>query len=159
MRENVGEVGVLFARRKGVSRPFQYFKDTAKTESCYVGDWFNLGDMGWLDEEGYAYIADRRSNLIISGGVNIYPAEVENTLLAHPGVGDVVVLGVEDAEWGKRVHAIVQPTRRSDDTMQLEQALRAFAGQRLAPFKCPRSWEFVAQLPRFESGKLYRNRL
>jgi long-chain acyl-CoA synthetase len=154
-----GEVGTLYARREGVSRPFGYFGDETKTESCYRGNWFTLGDMGWLDEQGYAYIADRRSNLIISGGVNIYPAEVEGVLLAHPAVADVVVLGVEDDEWGKRVHAVVQPTATGWDARSLEQELREFAAQRLAAFKLPRSWEFSARLPRFESGKLYRNRL
>jgi long-chain acyl-CoA synthetase len=154
-----GEVGMLFARRDGMPRPFEYFKDSAKTASCYQGDWFNLGDMGWQDAGGYVYIADRRSNLIISGGVNIYPAEVENALQAHPGVSDVVVIGVDDKEWGKRVHAIIQAVDPAGDHEQLESDLRGFVAERLAGFKRPRSWEFVRQLPRFESGKLYRNRL
>ena len=155
----VAEIGILYARRMGVSRPFRYFKDAAKTESCYVGDWFTLGDMGWLDAQGYAYIADRRSNLIISGGVNIYPAEVESAIMAHPAVGDVVVIGVDDAEWGKRVHAIIEPTDPAVDLAVLEQSLRVFASDTLAAFKLPRSWEFVGQLPRYDSGKLYRNQL
>lgn len=154
-----GAVGELYARREGQARPFAYFGDEAKTESCYRDDWFSLGDMGWLDELGYAYIADRRSNLIISGGVNIYPAEVENALLAHPAVADVVVVGVDDAEWGKTVHAIIQPVEASAQQDVLQRELHDFAAERLAKFKLPRSWEFVPQLPRYESGKLYRNQL
>jgi long-chain acyl-CoA synthetase len=154
-----GAVGELYARREGQARPFVYFGDDAKTESCYRDDWFSLGDMGWLDELGYAYIADRRSNLIISGGVNIYPAEVESVLLAHPAVADVVVVGVDDAEWGKTVHAIIQPVAASAQQDELQRELHDFAAERLAKFKLPRTWQFVPQLPRHESGKLYRNQL
>lgn len=155
----VGSVGELYARRGGQARPFAYFGDDAKTESCYRGDWFSLGDMGWLDAQGYAYIADRRSNLIISGGVNIYPAEVENALLAHPAVADAVVMGLDDPEWGKTVHAIIQPVDAQVQQDQLQTELQGFVAERLAKFKLPRSWEFVEQLPRYESGKLYRNQL
>jgi long-chain acyl-CoA synthetase len=154
-----GAVGELYARREGQARPFVYFGDDAKTASCYRDDWFSLGDMGWLDELGYAYIADRRSNLIISGGVNIYPAEVESVLLAHPAVADVVVVGVDDAEWGKTVHAIIQPVAASAQQDELQRELHDFAAERLAKFKLPRTWQFVPQLPRHESGKLYRNQL
>lgn len=153
-----GEVGMLYARRLGVQRPFVYFKDADKTEQCYRGEWFTLGDLGWLDEQGFAYIADRRSNLIISGGVNIYPAEVEGALCAHPEVVDAVVVGLDDAEWGKRVHAIVQGVPGVNAQL-LEQSLREHLSEQLAAFKCPRSYEFSAQLPRFDSGKLYRARL
>ncbi len=153
------EIGTLYARRSGVPRPFEYHRDLEKTRSCYVQDWFTLGDMGWLDEAGYAYIADRRNNLIISGGVNVYPAEVEGVLLAHQQVLDVAVVGVDDPEWGKRVHAIVQPAVEEGDWQVLQQQLIDLCGNNLASFKCPRSWEFVRELPRFDSGKLYRSRL
>ncbi len=154
-----GEVGELYARRSGMRRPFAYFNDEAKTEGSYRDDWFTLGDLGWLDAEGYAYIADRRSNLIISGGVNIYPAEVEGVLLAHPQVADVVVVGVDDPEWGKRVHAVLQPVDSATDAAALEEELKAFVTERLARFKQPRSWEFCEELPRVDSGKLYKSRL
>jgi len=154
-----GEIGELYARREGQARPFWYFNDEAKTQSCYREGWFSLGDLGWLNEQGYAYIADRRSNLIISGGVNIYPAEIEGALLSHPEVADAVVLGRDDAEWGKSVHAVIQPVAADIDQQLLQQRLQLFASERLAKFKLPRSWEFVAQLPRFDSGKLYRQRL
>ncbi|MEH6593328.1 MAG: AMP-binding protein, partial [Halioglobus sp.] len=104
-----GDIGTLYTRKPGQRRPFHYFNDEEKTESAYIDDWFTLGDLGWQDAQGYVYIADRRSNLIISGGVNIYPAEVESALLEHAAVADVVVIGVDDTEWGKRVHAVIQP--------------------------------------------------
>ena len=154
-----GEVGTLFARKHGQPQPFSYFNDAEKTARSYVDDWFTLGDMGWLDEAGFAYIADRRNNLIISGGVNIYPAEVEGVLLEHPEVVDVAVIGVDDKEWGKRVHAYVQPIAEYAGAFDLLESLREFAGQRLAKFKVPRSMELIKQLPRFDSGKLYLNRL
>lgn len=129
------------------------------TEHC--SSWLELmGDLGWQDEQGYVYIADRRSNLIISGGVNIYPAEVEAVLLEHTAVVDAVVIGIDDIEWGKRVHAVIQPVSgQVDDETRFIEELNAFVRQRLAKFKVPRSFELVAQLPRFDSGKLYFNRL
>jgi len=154
-----GEVGSLYARKQGSSRPFWYFNDEQKTAEAYVDDWFTLGDLGWQDECGYIYIADRRSNLIISGGVNIYPAEVEAALLEHPDVADVAVVGINDDEWGKRVHAIVQPHGPISDAEEFIAQLQDFARERLAGFKVPRSMELVETLPRFDSGKLYLNRL
>lgn len=154
-----GEIGSLYARKFDSPRPFHYFKDEDKTAGSYVDDWFTLGDLGWCDESGYAYIADRRSNLIISGGVNIYPAEVEGVLLEHPHVADVAVIGLDDEEWGKRVHAVVQPISERNNSTDLEDELLAFARTRLAKFKIPRSVEFVESLPRYDSGKLYLNRL
>jgi long-chain acyl-CoA synthetase len=154
-----GEVGMLYARKMGQAQPFSYFNDPEKTARSYVDDWFTLGDMGWVDEAGYAYIADRRNNLIISGGVNIYPAEVEGVLLEHPGVVDVAVIGVDDKEWGKTVHAYVQPVAQHRDDLVFLDSLREFACERLAKFKVPRSMELINPLPRFDSGKLYLNRL
>jgi long-chain acyl-CoA synthetase len=154
-----GEVGSLYARKPGTPRPFHYYNDDSKTSSAYVDDWFTLGDLGWQDDEGYIYIADRRSNLIISGGVNIYPAEVEGVLLEHPGVADVAVVGIEDAEWGKRVHAIIQPLTEVSGLEAFTEELQAFASERLARFKIPRSMEFIEKLPRGDTGKLYLSRL
>jgi long-chain acyl-CoA synthetase len=154
-----GQIGSLYARKSGAPRPYHYFNDNEKTEGAYVDDWFTLGDLGWQDESGYIYIADRRSNLIISGGVNIYPAEVEGVLLEHGSVADVAVIGLADEEWGKRVHAIVQPVPGRDPTDNLVEELLDFARTRLAKFKIPRSVEIVESLPRYDSGKLYLNRL
>jgi long-chain acyl-CoA synthetase len=154
-----GQIGSLYARKSGAPRPYHYFNDNEKTEGAYVDDWFTLGDLGWQDESGYIYIADRRSNLIISGGVNIYPAEVEGVLLEHGSVADVAVIGLADEEWGKRVHAIVQPVPGRDPTDNLVEELLDFACTRLAKFKIPRSVEIVESLPRYDSGKLYLNRL
>lgn len=154
-----GEIGSLYARKSGTPRPYHYFNDDDKTEGAYVDDWFTLGDLGWQDDNGYIYIADRRSNLIISGGVNIYPAEVEGVLLEHASVADIAVIGLDDEEWGKRVHAIVQPVAGIGATENLMEELLEFASTRLAKFKIPRSVEIVESLPRYDSGKLYLNRL
>jgi bile acid-coenzyme A ligase len=114
----------------------------------------SAGDVGWADDEGYVYVADRRADLIISGGANVFPAEVEAALSEHPGIADVIVIGLPDREWGRRVHAVVQPARPIDD-----EEVIAWARARLAPFKVPKSVEFVADLPRSEAGKVNRARL
>ncbi len=154
-----GEVGVLWTRHRQLSQPFSYYRDPDKTASAYHGDWFTLGDMGYLDSEGFVYLADRRSNLIISGGVNIYPAEVESVLLEHRDIMDVAIVGLDDEEWGKRVHALVQLRSGVKGSDCLRDAILQMAAEKLARFKLPRSLEFVAQLPRVDSGKLYRSRL
>jgi acyl-CoA synthetase (AMP-forming)/AMP-acid ligase II len=117
------------------------------------GEWKSVGDMGYLDEEGYLYIADRKKDMIISGGVNIYPAEVEAVLHAHPDVMDVAVFGIPSEEWGESVHAVVVPRPGADLDLA---ALEAWAAERLAGYKRPRSWEVRDGLPRTESGKLLK---
>jgi bile acid-coenzyme A ligase len=117
----------------------------------------SVGDMGWVDAEGYLYVADRRVDLIIVGGANVYPAEVEAALLHHPAVQDVAVIGLPDDDLGKRVHAVIQPAdqRRPPSGDDLE----AHCRERLARHKVPKSYEFVAVLPRDESGKIRRSSL
>jgi long-chain acyl-CoA synthetase len=154
-----GEVGTLWARHRQLPQPFSYYRDSGKTAAAYHGDWFTLGDLGYLDRDGFAYLADRRANLIISGGVNIYPAEVESALLEHADTLDVAVVGLDDEEWGKRVHALVQLRDGVAGSDGLREEILAQAGQKLARFKLPRSLEFVDELPRVDSGKLYRARL
>lgn len=117
--------------------------------------WESVGDLGWLDEAGYLYLADRRDDMIITGGVNVYPAEVEAALLAHPDVASAVVIGLADDEFGHRVHAVVQPRGAAPDP----EALRAFLGPRLVPAKIPRSWEFVDGPVRDDAGKVRRGAL
>ena len=117
------------------------------------GGWRSVGDVGWLDAEGYLHICDRRTDMVITGGMNVYPAEVEAALHAHADVADAAVFGVADEEWGERVHAVVAPRRgRTVDPA----ALGAFLAERLADFKRPRSWSIRDELPRTESGKLLK---
>src|ERR1700722_3771664 len=139
---------------------FEYHHDPVKTKNSRNGDgWTTLGDIGHLDDEGYLYLSDRRTDLIISGGVNIYPAEIEEAIIMHPAVADVAVIGVPDAEMGQSVLAIVQLADGGAGSGQLAADLILHCRSRLAPFKCPRSVEFAAVLPRTPTGKLLRRRL
>jgi long-chain acyl-CoA synthetase len=139
---------------------FVYHHDPVKTASSRNGNgWSTLGDIGHLDDEGYLYLSDRRTDLIISGGVNIYPAEIEEALIMHPAVADVAVIGVPDAEMGESVLAIVQLADGGAGSGRLAADLMLHCRSRLASFKCPRSVEFTAALPRTPTGKLLRRRL
>lgn len=153
-----GEVGTVYLRAPEGAR-FRYHGDEEKTASSYLGDHFTLGDLGYLDGDGYLFLTGRSSELIISGGVNIYPAEVDEVLLAHPAVGDVGTIGIPDEEWGEQVVAVVElrDGHRPDDGLAEE--LRDYCRQRLATYKCPRRVVFAPALPRSYTGKLYRRRL
>ena len=118
--------------------------------------WKSVGDVGYLDEEGYVYISDRKKDMIISGGMNIYPAEIEAVIHAHPAVMDAAVFGIPDEEWGEKVHAVVQPKPGAELDLV---ALAGFVNERLAGYKRPRSWEIREELPRTESGKLLKRLL
>lgn len=153
----VGEVGTIWV--EGTPR-FEYHNDPAKTADAFNPQgWSSLGDMGSLDAEGFLYLSDRRTNLILSGGVNIYPQEIENELTLHPDVLDVAVIGVPDPEMGQQVKAIVQPADAGRAGPELEAELIAYCRGRLAGFKCPRSIDFVGELPRLPSGKLAKRLL
>jgi long-chain acyl-CoA synthetase len=139
---------------------FEYHHDPVKTANSRNGNgWSTLGDIGRLDDEGYLYLSDRRTDLIISGGVNIYPAEIEEALIMHPAVADVAVIGVPDAEMGESVLAIVQLAGSGTGSGQLATDLILHCRSRLASFKCPRSVEFASSLPRTPTGKLLRRRV
>ena len=154
----VGEVGLIYLKAPPVAR-FDYYKDEDKTASSYRGDYFTLGDIGRFDDEGYLYLTDRTANLIITGGVNVYPAEVDAVLLEHPAVGDVAVIGVPDEEWGEAVLAVVELRGGASPSRQLADELIAYCRDHLSHFKCPREVEFVDDLPREDNGKIYKRRL
>ncbi len=135
---------------------FEYHNAVDKTAATWRGDFYTVGDLGSLDEDGFLYIADRRVDLVISGGVNIYPAEIEGVLAEHPDVVDSAVFGLPDEKMGQKVHALVELRPGATVT---EETLLAFLGERLAKFKLPRSIELVAELPREPSGKVLKRQL
>ena len=146
----VGEIGEVYFRPEGgPGSTYHYLGSDSKR----VGDWETMGDLGRVDEAGYLYLSDRRNDLIISGGANIYPAEVEAVIEAHPQVRGSAVIGLPDEEWGAVVHAIVQPT----EAATLDEAeLLEFIGGQLARFKLPKSVEFTDEPLRDEAGKVRR---
>ncbi len=152
-----GEPGIVYFEG-GPS--FEYHKDPDKTAGSRTKDgWSTLGDIGYVDAEGYLYLTDRKANMIISGGVNIYPQEAENLLTTHPKVHDVAVFGVPNEEFGEEVKAVVQPVDMGEAGPALAEELIAFCRQHLSPIKCPRSIDFEADLPRHPTGKLYKRLL
>jgi long-chain acyl-CoA synthetase len=152
-----GEVGTIYLRApEEAETRFEYYKDSEKTTRAYSGDFFTLGDMGYVDEDGYLFLTDRSADLIISGGVNIYPAEVDAVMLAHPAVADSCTIGVPNDEWGEEVKGVIQLKPGYEATPDLERELLSYCRDRLAHFKCPRSIAFDDDLPRHETGKLYR---
>jgi long-chain acyl-CoA synthetase len=151
----VGETGTIYLRAPHEGR-FDYFKDPGKTSASYRGDYYTLGDVGYLDEDGWLFLTDRSADVIISGGVNIYPAEVEAELLGHPAVGDVAVIGVPDDDWGESVLAVVEVRDGVEADDALAGELIEHCRSRLAGYKCPRRVEFVDALPRADNGKLYK---
>jgi long-chain acyl-CoA synthetase len=153
-----GQVGLVYLRGPDQGR-FRYHNDPEKTEKAYRNDYFTLGDLGYLDEDGYLFLTDRSAHLIISGGVNIYPAEVEAVLLTHPAIADVGVIGVPNAEWGEEVKAVATLQRGWVRSQELTAELIAFCRNRLAHYKCPRTVDFVDELPRHDNGKLYKQKL
>jgi acyl-CoA synthetase (AMP-forming)/AMP-acid ligase II len=155
-----GEDGVVyFAGRTGVAT-FQYNHDPEKTRQTFNDKgWATLWDVGHLDQDGYLYLTDRKLFMIVSGGVNIYPQEIEDVLVLHPAVADVAVFGVPDPEMGEEVKAVVQPAPGVAPGPDLEAEIIAFCRDNLSHYKCPRTVDFTDLLPRGENGKLYKKAL
>jgi long-chain acyl-CoA synthetase len=145
-----GEVGTVYF---STAMRFSYADAPEKTEQAWKGDFFTAGDMGYLDEDGFLFLTDRKIDMIISGGANVYPAEVEGVLVMHPAVADVAVFGLPDPEWGERVHAVVELS-----SPLTGDKLMSYCRERLTHFKCPTSVEFIESLPRDPNGKI-RKRL
>ena len=155
----IGEIGTIYFSG---GMDFAYHNAEAKTASAHNPlhpSWTTLGDVGRVDEDGYLFLSDRKDFMIIAGGVNIYPQEVENLLVTHPQVADVAVFGVPNADFGEEVKAVVQPARWEEAGDDLAQQLIAWCRERLADVKCPRTVEFTKELPRAETGKLYKKEL
>ena len=153
----IGEPGVMWIRSPGIFD--EYYKAPEKTEETKLEDdpsWRTVGDIAYRDDEGFYYICDRRSDMIISGGMNIYPAEIEAVLHSHPAVMDAGVFGIPSEEWGEQVHAVVQLKQGASVTVD---ELEALSREHLAGYKVPRSFEFRDELPRTESGKLSKKKL
>lgn len=152
-----GTIGTVYMQMGQSS--FEYHNAPQKTAEASMGGMFTLGDVGHLDEDGYLFLHDRKTDMIISGGVNIYPAEIESELITHPKVADVAVFGVPHSDWGEQVKAVVQPEVSVDPDETLSSELLSFAESRLARFKLPRSVDYVDELPRDPNGKLYKRKL
>jgi long-chain acyl-CoA synthetase len=152
-----GQQGLVYMRM-GTSS-FSYHNDEQKTRAARAGDLFTVGDIGYLDEDGYLFLCDRDSDVIISGGVNIYPSEIEAELSCHPAVADAAVFGIPHDDWGEEVKAVVEPVPGAPPGSALTDELLAFLAGRVARFKLPRTIDYVTQLPRDPNGKLYKRRL
>ncbi len=155
-----GEAGLIYFERE--ARTFDYHNDPEKTRAAQHPEhdnWMSLGDVGYVDEDGYLYLTDRKAFMIISGGVNIYPQAIEDALILHPKVADVAVFGVPDEEMGEAVKAVVEPAAGVAPTDALAAELLAFARERLAHYMAPRSVDFIDEMPRLPTGKLYKRLL
>lgn len=155
-----GESGLIYFERDHL--PFEYHNDPRKTKEAQHPDhsfWTTVGDMGYVDEEGYLYLTDRKSFMIISGGVNIYPQAVENCLCLHPRVQDVAVIGIPHEDMGEEVKAVIELPPGEMPSVELAKELINYTRERLAHYMCPRSVDFVDSLPRLPTGKLYKKQL
>ena len=157
-----GEQGTVYMKL-GDNAKFEYKGDEKKTRKNRVEKdgnvYFTVGDVGYLNEEGYLFLCDRKIDMIISGGANIYPAEIENVFLTHPKVGDAAVFGIPNEDWGEEVKAVVEPAPGETAGDALRDELTAFCRERMAKFKVPRSIDFTDAMPRDPNGKLFKRKL
>ena len=157
-----GEIGTVYMALSQAT--FEYKGDKQKTEGNRIyepdgSSFFTVGDVGEMDEDGYLFLRDRKIDMIISGGANIYPAEIEGTFLSCPLVGDVAVFGIPNDDWGEEVKAVIEPAEGQVAGPELEAELRAFAEGNLASYKRPKTYDFTTEMPRDPSGKLYKRKL
>jgi len=155
-----GEPGTIYFEREEM--PFEYHNAPEKTKGAQHPEhpnWSTLGDVGYLDDEGYLFLTDRKAFMIIAGGVNIYPQEIEDCLIMHPKVADVAVFGVPNPDLGEEVKAVVQPEAGIEQTPELAQELLAYTAEHIARYKVPRTLDFRDELPRLPTGKLYKRLL
>ncbi|MFT4614610.1 MAG: long-chain acyl-CoA synthetase, partial [Bacteroidia bacterium] len=153
-----GEIGTVYF--SGDHIIFHYHNEPEKTAEAYnEHGWATTGDVGYLDEDGYLYLTDRKNYTIISGGVNIYPQEIENLLASHDKIADVAVFGVPNEEFGEEVKAVVEPMNWADATDETAIEILEWLRERISHIKMPRSLDFNEKLPRMDNGKLYKRRL
>ena len=152
-----GEIGTVYMHMQ--TGNFEYYKDKEKTDKSRLGKYFTVGDVGYLDEDGWLFLSDRKIDMIISGGANIYPSEIENELLNHPAVADVAVFGIPHEDWGEEVKAVVEPIDGASPGPELEAEILEWCRQRMAKYKTPKSIDFTNEMPRDPNGKLYKRKL
>ncbi len=152
-----GEIGTVYMHM--MTGNFEYYKDKEKTDKSRKGKYFTVGDVGFLDEDGWLFLSDRKIDMIISGGANIYPAEIESELIMHPKVADVAIFGIPHPDWGEEVKAVIEPIEGVEGNAELEAEILAWSAERLAKFKRPKSIDFTTEMPRDPNGKLYKRKL
>jgi long-chain acyl-CoA synthetase len=155
--EEPDTIGTVYMATQGSE--FEYHGDKEKTKKNRIGKFFTVGDVGLIDEDGYLFLRDRKIDMIISGGANIYPAEIENVLLSHPKVGDAAVFGIPHDDWGEEVKAVIEPAEGIEGNEALVGEIMDFCAGRLAKFKTPKSIDFTDEMPRDPNGKLYKRKL
>jgi long-chain acyl-CoA synthetase len=156
-RLEANQIGTVYMAMQ--SADFEYHKDKEKTRKNRIGKFFTVGDVGYLDDDGYLFLRDRKTDMIISGGANIYPAEIESVLVGHPKIVDAAVFGIPHEDWGEEIKAVVQPVDEVEGTPELAQEILAWCEGRLAKFKTPKTIDFTDDMPRDPNGKLYKRKL
>jgi long-chain acyl-CoA synthetase len=152
-----GQIGTVYMKLGQAD--FEYKDAKQKTRENRIDNFFTVGDVGELNEEGYLFLRDRKADMIISGGANIYPAEIEAELIQHPKVADVAVFGIPNSDWGEEVKAVIEPVDGIEGSAALTAEILAWAASRLARFKTPKTIDYLAELPRDPNGKLYKRKL